>query len=223
MPTRAERAVSDAKKAERAAALTTIAGGPLPLPTDPRVDPAAYDNTIPTECLALAACGLSDVEIAAHLAISIERLEEWAEAHPALADVLSRARTAAEAWWEEKARRAVITGDNRFPAATWVAIMRARFARYRERVEINHRIDLRQLVMVDLRDPGLLGEQGVIEGEAMQAQGSSDFRAVGRPAIDPPPPSPNGAGSGGVGEKRDRQTPDTGRSPNAYPPPPEDA
>jgi hypothetical protein len=152
-----------AHKLERQKHLEAIGAQALPLPSERRTSPVdAYTPDLIDEALDLANCGLSEVEIAAHWAIDIDTLRQWEEAHTDFEAALSRARSAAEAWWEEKARRALELRDNRFPAGAWAMVMKARFPNYRERVEVNHRIDItKRLVLVDLRTPGLLGEQGV--------------------------------------------------------------
>lgn len=151
MATRERQAKAAASKAERAAALTTLAGEPLPLPTDRRTLPASYTDDLPDEVIALGAAGLTDTQIADHLALSADGLAGMAKAHSALDAALSRARTAAQAWWEEQARRALITENNRFPAGAWAQVMKARFSGYDDRPQIT--LDLGQLVIIDRRQP----------------------------------------------------------------------
>lgn len=178
-------------KDERARHLEAIGSAPLPLPSERRSRPATYEPDLCDEAVDLAAsAGLSTTEIAAHWAISHETLMEWANTHPELADALSRARTAAEAWWEEKARRALELRDNRFPAGAWAMVMKARFPGYADRVEVSHKIDVTsKLVLIDLRAAGLPGEQMVpganplIEGQVVGLAGSltGDSSRIGDP------------------------------------------
>ena len=154
MPSPAHQARLDAnaRRAE-AEALKSLRTEPPPLPTLARTSPVVtFTPDLIDECIALGGCGLSDAETAAHWAISTAELYAMAELHAPLAMVLTRARTAAEAWWERKARDAVNLKDNRFPAGAWAMVMRARFANYRERVEVNTLVDVTQrLVLVDAR------------------------------------------------------------------------
>lgn len=148
-------------KEERERHLEAIGQKPLPLPSERRQRPISFTDDLPDEAADLGASGLSDTEIAAHWAIDMQTLNAWREAHPALDEAMSRARTAAEAWWEEKARRALELRDNRFPAGAWAMVMKARFPNYRERVEISGSIDVtRRLVILDLR-AGPLSEQSL--------------------------------------------------------------
>jgi hypothetical protein len=166
-------------KDERAKHLEAIGAQPLPLPSPRREQPIPYSDDLPDEAVDLGACGLSDMEIAAHWSIDFETLKGWAEAHNALKDALSRARTAAQGWWEEKARRALELRDNRFPAGAWAMVVKARFGEYRDRVEINGSIDLvHKLVRIEVARPELLGEQmsadakPLIEGESVRLPAS---------------------------------------------------
>lgn len=171
MATRAQVAASAETRDARLKAIATLAGQPLPLPSDPRTSPIDYTDDLPDEAQALGANGLSDAQIAAHWCIAAETLMEWADAHPALNASLARARTAAQAWWEETARRAIVTGDNRYPAGVFAQVMRARFIDYRERVEINHHLDIRALVHVsrDEAEAGLPDERTVGGAKRLKA------------------------------------------------------
>lgn len=185
MATRAQQASASASKAERAAALTTLTGEPLPLPSDRRSLPATYSDDLPAEVIALGAAGLTDTQIADHLALSADGLAGMGKAHQPLADALSRARTAAQAWWEEQARRALITENNRFPAGAWAQVMKARFSGYDDRPTLT--LDLGSLVIIQRAQPGEpLGERAVhgakplIEGRttrlpmSLTGEGSTD-------------------------------------------------
>ena len=140
-----------AAKAARLEALRALEGAPLPLPTERRTEPATYTDAIPAEVIALGAEGLSEAQIAAHLAIDIETLRGWSDGRPELKAALSRARTAMRAWWEEKARRAIVTADNRFPAGAWSQVMRARFSEYDDKPTVS--IDLGSLVVIQRAEP----------------------------------------------------------------------
>lgn len=185
MATRAQQATSTADKAARAAALVTLTGERLPLPTDRRTEPAEYTDNLPAEVVSLGAEGLTETQIADHLNLSGGELERMANTHPALRDALSRARTAAKAWWEEQARRALITENNRFPAGAWAQVMKARFPDYDDKPTIT--LDLGSLVIIQRAQPAEpLGERAaatpnpLIEGRAVRlghgltGEGSTD-------------------------------------------------
>lgn len=161
MASRAEQKASTDAKAERQAALRTLAGDELPLPTEARSDPIPYSDDLPDEAVQLGCQGLSEAQIAAHWAIDLETLNEWREGHQPLKAALSRARTAALAWWEERARRAIVTGDNRFPAGAWAQVVKARFSDYADKPGVSITVDLGRLVIIDKREPGLPDRQMV--------------------------------------------------------------
>jgi hypothetical protein len=172
MATRERQAIAAASKAERAAALATLTGEPLPLPTPRRSSPAEYTDAIPGEIIALGANGLTETQIADHLGLDVDALQVMGKAHPAVRDALSRARTAAKAWWEEQARRALITENNRFPAGAWAQVMKARFPDYDDRPSIQ--IDLGQLVVINrgrgepLQERAAGDAKPLIEGRAIR-------------------------------------------------------
>lgn len=172
MATRAQQANAAASKAERSAALATLAGEPLPLPTERRSNPAEYSPELPAEIAALGAQGLTETQIADHLAMTAESLAGMGKARSDIGDALSRARTAAQAWWEEQARRALITENNRFPAGAWAQVMKARFSGYDDRPQVT--IDLGSLVVIQRQTSEPLGERAadtskpLIEGRAVR-------------------------------------------------------
>ena len=191
MATRAQQAASSDRKAERAAALRTLDGQPLPLPSDRRSEPAPYTPDLPAEVIALGAAGLTDTQIADHLALTTDGLATMGKAHPALDAALSRARTAAQAWWEEQARRALITENNRFPAGAWAQVMKARFAGYDDRPSIT--LDLGQLVIIQRNPPEPLGKRAaddanpLIEGRCVRLPASLTGEGITDPNLSPDP------------------------------------
>ena len=190
LATRAQQASSTADKAARAAALVTLTGERLPLPTDRRTEPAEYTDDLPAEIVALGAEGLTETQIADHLCLSGDGLDVMANAHQALKDALSRARTAAKAWWEEQARRALITENNRFPAGAWAQVMKARFPDYDDKPTIH--IDLGSLVMIQRRAPEPLGERAadpakpLIEGRSVRLDHSPTGQGSGETNLPEP-------------------------------------
>ncbi|MHB8284810.1 MAG: hypothetical protein ACYDD1_09065 [Caulobacteraceae bacterium] len=88
--------------------------------------------------------------------MAVGTLSEWCQAHPSFRAALARADTQSLAWWEERARVALETGDNKFAAGAWAQVMRARWPSYRDKLEVRQTIDITsRLVMVDLRSPEL--------------------------------------------------------------------
>lgn len=132
------------------------------------------------------------------------------KAHPAVEAALSRARTAAKAWWEEQARRALITENNRFPAGAWAQVMKARFPDYDDKPTFV--IDLGSLVRIDVQptanrlpdtDKPLIEGQTVRLGQGPTGPGSVDLNLLSAPdvtthdteadALDAPPATPKNA------------------------------
>jgi hypothetical protein len=185
MATRERQAQAAASKAERSAALQTLTGEPLPLPTVRRTTPAAFTGDLPGEIVELGANGLTETQIADHLAMDAETLAGMGKAHPELRAALSRARTAAKAWWEEQARRALITENNRFPAGAWAQVMKARFPDYDDRPSIT--VDLGSLVIIQRAEP--LGERAavapnpLIEGQAVRPAPSLTGEGMTEPSL----------------------------------------
>lgn len=173
MATREQQATAAADKATRTAALQVLNGAPLPLPTEPHDQPPGPGDDTAAEILALAAVGLTETQIADHMAMTADELKAMGKTCPAIKRSLSRARTAAQAWWEEQARRAVVTENNRFPAGMWSTAMR-RFPEYDDKQGVTVNIDLGSLVVVRLDAPEPLGERAadhakpLIEGETVR-------------------------------------------------------
>jgi hypothetical protein len=121
-------------------------------PTPRRTEPAPYSDDLAPEVIELGRNGFSPAEIADHLAVDEQTLEQWGEAHEALRDAMSRARTACKAWWERQARVAVATGDTRFAAGAWSHLMRAKFPEYDEKRGFTVQIDVSKFVVLNLAD-----------------------------------------------------------------------
>lgn len=170
-------------------------------PTDRREHPIPYTPDLPDEALALAAIGMTAVEIAAHWAISEEELAEWEKAHSELADALRRARTRAKAWWTRQPRLAIAAQDNKFPAGAWAQQVRALFPEYSDQKGVMVTVNLNDLVVIQRRQPPeplqerVAGQDNVlIEGRTVrlpysptvsdQGQGSTDPTHHDSPAAD---------------------------------------
>lgn len=172
MATRQQQAASAERKAARAEALRVLGSDPLPLPTEPHTSPAEPSDDLPAEIVALGEHGLTDTQIAHHLCLSQEQLQAMENAHSAIKAALSRARTAAKAWWEEQARRALITENNRFPAGAWAQVMKARFKDYDDKPQFV--FDIGSLVVINRRQPEPLhermagGDKPLIEGRTVK-------------------------------------------------------
>ena len=138
-PLTREQARLDAERRDLAKVGFNPAAGPLP--SERRTSPIAYSEALGDEVVQLGACGLSQAEVAAHWSIALSTLYAWGNEHPSFADALARSETQALAWWEAKVRHALESGDNRFPVAVWITVMKARFPGYQDRLEVNHRVD----------------------------------------------------------------------------------
>lgn len=85
--------------------------------------------------LQCGAHGYSRAQIAACIGISRKTIIEWANKHPRFAEVLERADTLAQAWWEGKAQDG--TANKVIGGNIWGKSMSARFpSEYAERQEI---------------------------------------------------------------------------------------
>jgi len=85
--------------------------------------------------LECGAHGYSYAQIAACIGISRDRLNLWAKEHPRLAEVLDRAQTLSQAWWEGRAMDG--TANQRIGATVWHKSMAARFPHdYADRQEV---------------------------------------------------------------------------------------
>lgn len=90
----------------------------------------AVDHLV-LEC---GAHGYSRTQMAACIGISRGNLMVWAKRFPRFADVLERADTLAQAWWEGRAMDG--SAQNRIGQSVWHKSMAARFPReYADRLE----------------------------------------------------------------------------------------
>ncbi len=157
-----KRARREERHADQLATYETVKRQPLP---EPRTTPATYHPDLIGELLTLGANGYSSTEIAAHWAISEQTLEEWGGAHPELATALNHARTREKAWWFSRARLAIATDNNRFPAGAWSHVMRARFPDEYGDKGPTITLDLGSLVVIQRAEP--LGERAAIDAKPL--------------------------------------------------------
>ncbi|MCA3700826.1 MAG: hypothetical protein IOB84_13720 [Brevundimonas sp.] len=132
---------------------------------------------------------MTEVETAAHWAISEDTLEEWRKAHPTFAEALRRARTRAKAWWQRQPRLAIREKDNKFPAGAWAQQVRALFPEYDDkRGSVTVSLNLAELVRINVEPTvdRLPGEaKPLIEGKASglgqgpEAEGSARLNLLG--------------------------------------------
>jgi len=87
--------------------------------------PTGYRDEFCEQVIELGRQGKSKAQIAANLDVCRQTLENWATAHPAFLDALTRARDLAQAWWEDKAQIGLETPG--FNASLWGRSMAARF------------------------------------------------------------------------------------------------
>lgn len=94
-------------------------------------NPDAIDHLV-LEC---AAHGYSRAQIAACLGVSYQTLGLWVKNHPRFADVMERALTLSQAWWEGRAMDG--TANSLIGQTVWSKSIAARFPEdYAERQEI---------------------------------------------------------------------------------------
>jgi len=178
------------READQLATYPTTRRATLPAP---RTEPAEYTPDLIPELLALASEGYSATEVAAHWAISEETLKAWGEAHSELGTALNHARTREKAWWTSRARQAISTDNNRFPAGAWSHVMRARFPEYDDKSGLSVTIDLGALVTIHRSQPEPLGERAadgakpLIEGRSVRL----DHSLTGEPAGETNLPDPD--------------------------------
>ena len=115
----------------------------------------AVDHLV-LEC---GANGYSRAQIAACLGISRQTLTEWVKEYPRLAEVMQRADTLSQAWWEGRAMDG--TAAARIGGQVWHKSMAARFPQdYADRVEQGEigdtakRAQKIEWVVVDPEEPG---------------------------------------------------------------------
>lgn len=194
-----KRARREEREADQLATFPTVKRAPLP---EPRTEPAEYSPDLIPELLTLAANGYSATETAAHWAISEETLKAWGEAHSELGDALNHARTREKAWWTSRARLAISTDNNRFPAGAWSHVMRARFPEYDDKSGLSVTIDLGALVTIHRNQPEPLGERvadapkPLIEGRSVRLDDSLTGEGEGQSNLPDPDASqlhPGGA------------------------------
>ena len=105
------------------------------------------DERMCDQVLALGTQGLGPDEIKANLGISDEAFEEWSIKHPAFRAAAARARVLAKAFWSKMVRESIARGDNRFPVASWNAMISQMFAQ-----GAGPKGDASKLLVVDLRE-----------------------------------------------------------------------
>lgn len=85
--------------------------------------------------LECGAHGYSRAQIAACIGISRGTLAQWAKDHPRFAEILQRADTLSQAWWEGRAQDG--TANARIGPSVWHKSVAARFPHdYADRTEI---------------------------------------------------------------------------------------
>jgi hypothetical protein len=93
-----------------------------------------HADAIDHVALECGAHGYSRTQIAACIGISRDTLTKWIARYPRFAEVMQRADTLSQAWWEGRAMDG--TAQSRIGGTIWAKSMQARFpADYTERVE----------------------------------------------------------------------------------------
>jgi hypothetical protein len=94
-----------------------------------------YADEIDQLALECGAHGYSRTQIAACIGISRHTIADWVKKHPRFADILDRADTLAQAWWEGRAQDG--TANQRIGPSIWHKSVAARFPHdYADRTEV---------------------------------------------------------------------------------------
>lgn len=146
----AEQLTRELREAERKIAEQAVIIARLdPHATIAQLTPLATECTqqLCDQVLALGHEGLGPDEIKANLGISDEAWEEWSVKHSAFKAATARARVLAKAYWSKMVRESIARGDNRFPVASWNAMISQMFA-----AGTGPKGDASKLLVVDLRE-----------------------------------------------------------------------
>lgn len=87
--------------------------------------PSSYRPEFCERVIDLGKKGFSPAQIANDLDVLRETLYDWSKAHPEFSTAFTRAKVAAQAYWEEKGHEGL--GAERFNALVWKTSMQARF------------------------------------------------------------------------------------------------
>jgi len=87
--------------------------------------PTDYDPSFCERVLELGRKGKSITVMAAELNVCRDTIYEWARVHPEFSDALTRAKTLAQAWWEDTGQAAMFMPG--FNGSVWSRSMAARF------------------------------------------------------------------------------------------------
>jgi hypothetical protein len=87
--------------------------------------PTKYDPSYCAKVIEWGRDGKSRTWIASEIDVTRETLNEWAKAHPAFSDALTRAKLHEQRWWEEKGTEGMTS--NLFNGGVWSKHMSCRF------------------------------------------------------------------------------------------------
>ena len=100
--------------------------------------PSEYDPKHIDVMMKMAANGKSFAQVAAHLGVAQPTLWDWARQHPEFSKAMMRAKTIAQAFWEEWAELGM-QGVPGFNVNLWDKVTRARFREdYMPALEVQH-------------------------------------------------------------------------------------
>lgn len=89
--------------------------------------PTDYDPAYCDDIIKLGESGASVAEMAYELGVVKQTLFNWADAHPEFMDAFTRAKLAAQVWWERKGRAGMEKPASEFQGNVWSRSMAARF------------------------------------------------------------------------------------------------
>ena len=100
--------------------------------------PTSYDPSFCDAVIELGKKGKSKAQIACHLNVARQTLENWAAEYPEFLDAITRAQDFALCWWEDQAQSYMLEDKEgqRLNASIWSRSMAARFPKdYRQEVK----------------------------------------------------------------------------------------
>ena len=100
--------------------------------------PTSYDPSFCDAVIELGKKGKSKAQIACHLNVARQTLENWASEYPEFLDAITRAQDFALCWWEDQAQSYMLEDKEgqRLNASIWSRSMAARFPKdYRQEVK----------------------------------------------------------------------------------------
>lgn len=114
-----------------------------------------YNKALDDRFVALASTGMSIPEIRAECGVLYDDFREWQQHQPSFKAAVNLAADIGLAYWMTQSRKAMTTGDNKFPFAAFQKFL----SQYQLEVDNSALGDASDLVMIDLRDKQTIEEE----------------------------------------------------------------